>query len=299
MIEYPLHADQFNDQFAFRPTGLTTCARVNSIHILVDILQTYLFVHLITSDFFWAFDSVCHSNLSFSLLLIEDTEQATTSGTTSGIRHYCEYCFTSYSTPSNLRHHYAAHLANNSKPCVCPECGRIFVHTSSLNAHVKSHREPWTCLWCGRIDTTPEMIRKHLASHTQAYVSKSLETTSSEELEISSPIQLDENGILVIQPVSLNTSTSNDQSHQWSSFVISITLLHNVTWLVPLWLIHWLLHFNTYCRVKQELHECMTTFLCITSLLAILYCIILFTVLYHLWSSAWWQQKFDEWWCTR
>ena len=63
IFDHPLHADQFNDQFAFRPTGSTTCALVNLNHTLANLLQTHPYVHLIALDFFKAFDTVRHSTL--------------------------------------------------------------------------------------------------------------------------------------------------------------------------------------------------------------------------------------------
>ena len=63
IFDHPLHADQFNDQFAFRPTGSTTCALVNLNHTLASLLQTHPYVHLIALDFSKAFDTVRHSTL--------------------------------------------------------------------------------------------------------------------------------------------------------------------------------------------------------------------------------------------
>ena len=63
IFDHPLHADQFNDQFTFRPTGSTTCVLVNLNHILADLLQTHPYVHLIALDFSKAFDTVRHSTL--------------------------------------------------------------------------------------------------------------------------------------------------------------------------------------------------------------------------------------------
>ena len=58
-----MFAQSFGDQFAFRPTGSTTCALINLNHIIADLLQTHPYVHLIALDFSKAFDTVRHSTL--------------------------------------------------------------------------------------------------------------------------------------------------------------------------------------------------------------------------------------------
>ena len=44
-------------QFAFRPTGSTTAALINMIHILAYLLQKYSYLHLLVLDFAKAFDT--------------------------------------------------------------------------------------------------------------------------------------------------------------------------------------------------------------------------------------------------
>ena len=65
---YPIFTDPnysklVKDQFAFRPTGSTTAALINLLHLLTNLLQTYPYVHLIALDFSKAFDTVRHSTL--------------------------------------------------------------------------------------------------------------------------------------------------------------------------------------------------------------------------------------------
>ena len=71
---HPRSSHLFMDQFAFRPTGSTTAALINLVHIIADLLQTYPYVHLIALDFSKAFDTVRHSTLmvKFSNLHIPD-----------------------------------------------------------------------------------------------------------------------------------------------------------------------------------------------------------------------------------
>ena len=71
---HPSCANLFHDQIAFRPTGSTTAALINLVHILADLLQTYPYVHLIALDFSKAFDTVRHSTLmqQFSKLPLQD-----------------------------------------------------------------------------------------------------------------------------------------------------------------------------------------------------------------------------------
>ena len=63
IYDHPMFAQSFSDQFAFRPTGSTTCALINLNHIIADLLQTHPYVHLIALDFSKAFDTVRHSTL--------------------------------------------------------------------------------------------------------------------------------------------------------------------------------------------------------------------------------------------
>ena len=63
IYDHPMFTQSFSDQFAFRPTGSTTCALINLNHIIADLLQTHPYVHLIALDFSKAFDTVRHSTL--------------------------------------------------------------------------------------------------------------------------------------------------------------------------------------------------------------------------------------------
>ena len=63
ILDDPLFAPRFSDQFAFRPSGSTTCALVNLTHLVADLLQTYPYIHLISLDFSKAFDTVRHFTL--------------------------------------------------------------------------------------------------------------------------------------------------------------------------------------------------------------------------------------------
>jgi hypothetical protein len=63
ILTQPSHSISFQDQFAFRPTGSTTAALINLIHLLADLLVKFPYVHLIALDFSKAFDTVRHSTL--------------------------------------------------------------------------------------------------------------------------------------------------------------------------------------------------------------------------------------------
>ena len=54
---------QFNDQFAFRPTGSTTAAIIYLLHLITNLLSTNLYVIVISLDFSKAFDTVRLSTL--------------------------------------------------------------------------------------------------------------------------------------------------------------------------------------------------------------------------------------------
>ena len=56
-----------NDQFAFRPTGSTTCALVFFIHHLTRLLETNSYVRCLLVDFSKAFDVIDHSILATKL----------------------------------------------------------------------------------------------------------------------------------------------------------------------------------------------------------------------------------------
>ena len=53
----------FNDQFAFRPTGSTTAALISILHTITQLLTTHQFVVVIALDFSKAFDTVRHYTL--------------------------------------------------------------------------------------------------------------------------------------------------------------------------------------------------------------------------------------------
>lgn len=64
----------FTDQFAFQPTGSTTCALIQLFHIISTLLESNQYVIVFALDFSKAFDSVRHSAVldKFSKLLIPD-----------------------------------------------------------------------------------------------------------------------------------------------------------------------------------------------------------------------------------
>ena len=59
----PEYSNSFCDQFAFRPTGLTTSALIYLFHQITNLLQHNEYVHLIALDFSKAFDYVRHHTL--------------------------------------------------------------------------------------------------------------------------------------------------------------------------------------------------------------------------------------------
>ena len=63
ILHSPLFYSSFSDQFAFRPTGSTTCALIKLTYELTTMLQEYPYVHVISLDFSKAFDTVRHSSL--------------------------------------------------------------------------------------------------------------------------------------------------------------------------------------------------------------------------------------------
>ena len=58
---------EFNDQFAFRPTGSATAALIATIGHVTDLLRSGKTVILISLDFSKAFDRVRHQTLSEKL----------------------------------------------------------------------------------------------------------------------------------------------------------------------------------------------------------------------------------------
>jgi len=63
VFEHPELADNFNDQYAYKPTGSTTAAIIKIIHTVAEMLQKHPYVHVIALDFSKAFDSIRHSTL--------------------------------------------------------------------------------------------------------------------------------------------------------------------------------------------------------------------------------------------
>ena len=63
ILHNPLFSSLFADQFVFRPTGSTTRALIKITHELTNMLVDYPYVHVISSDFPKAFDTVRHSSL--------------------------------------------------------------------------------------------------------------------------------------------------------------------------------------------------------------------------------------------
>jgi len=66
-LSSPPPALQFDDQFAFRPSGLTTAAIVHLLNCVVNLLETEPYVIVISLDFSKAFDTVQHSTLLHEL----------------------------------------------------------------------------------------------------------------------------------------------------------------------------------------------------------------------------------------
>ena len=67
ILNHPAVHNQFEDQFAFRPTGSTASALVHLTHRISEILDIHPYVHLIAIDFSKAFDTVRHSALTTKL----------------------------------------------------------------------------------------------------------------------------------------------------------------------------------------------------------------------------------------
>ena len=62
---------EFEDQFAFRPTGSTTAAIIAILHTVRSMLSTNEYVHVFAFDFSKAFDSVRHSTLISKLATMQ------------------------------------------------------------------------------------------------------------------------------------------------------------------------------------------------------------------------------------
>jgi len=63
----PYSSLDFSDQFAFRPSGLTTAAVVVMLHTVRSMLVDNEFVHVFSFDFSKAFDTVRHVSLASKL----------------------------------------------------------------------------------------------------------------------------------------------------------------------------------------------------------------------------------------
>ena len=54
---------QYQDQYAFRPTGSTTAALIDIVKVISDMLVDNQYVHVLTFDVSKAFDALRHSTL--------------------------------------------------------------------------------------------------------------------------------------------------------------------------------------------------------------------------------------------
>jgi len=61
----------FDDQFAFRPTGSTTAAIIALLHTVRSLLSTNAYVHVIAFDFSKAFDTVRHETMMNKMASLE------------------------------------------------------------------------------------------------------------------------------------------------------------------------------------------------------------------------------------
>ena len=92
-LSYPSPTMNLSDQFAFRPTGSTTAAIINLLHIVTNMLLSNPYVTVISLDFSKAFDMVRHSALLDKLnqLDIPDTVYNWTVDVLSD-RSHCTVC---------------------------------------------------------------------------------------------------------------------------------------------------------------------------------------------------------------
>jgi hypothetical protein len=61
----------FDDQFAFRPSGSTTAAVIALLHTVESMLSSSDYVHVFSFDFSKAFDTVRHSTLMHKMAALE------------------------------------------------------------------------------------------------------------------------------------------------------------------------------------------------------------------------------------
>ena len=67
LYDLPQYQECFSDQFAFRPTGLTTAALVSLFHHITNMLSIHTHVHVISLDYSKASDTARHSPLASKL----------------------------------------------------------------------------------------------------------------------------------------------------------------------------------------------------------------------------------------
>jgi len=63
-LRHPSAGLNFDDQFAFRPSGSTTAAVIALLHTVRSMLSLNAFVHVFSFDFSKAFDTVRHETLN-------------------------------------------------------------------------------------------------------------------------------------------------------------------------------------------------------------------------------------------
>ena len=64
-------SDTIKNQFAFRPTGSTTCALINLLHHVGRTLETNSYVRCLTADFSKTFDTVNRNTLLHKLSALD------------------------------------------------------------------------------------------------------------------------------------------------------------------------------------------------------------------------------------
>ena len=70
LFSLPSNCALFRNQFAFKPTGSTTSALINLLHIVTHMLAIHPFVHIISLDFSKAFDTVRHTTVLKTLSML-------------------------------------------------------------------------------------------------------------------------------------------------------------------------------------------------------------------------------------